>query len=197
MTDHDPLRDLWATDQGEKFTMSIAELTARSDRFQSRIKRRNLTEYLATALVIGIFGWVAFIVPVWSVRIGAGLIILAALYVAWQLNKVASISDGGTPELDLASGHRRELVRQRDALRSVWRWYLLPFVPGAVVFVLGTNLEAGANLSIWAALGMSVESLGFMGVVFVGIWALNARAARELDDEIEVLDSVSTSARSD
>ncbi|MCR9270754.1 MAG: hypothetical protein ACX94B_06095 [Henriciella sp.] len=191
MTDKDPLRELWAADQGEKFTMSIAELTARSDRFRAQIKRRNWTEYLAALLVIGIFGWLAYIVPVWSVKIGAGLIIIAAIYISWQLNRVASLSADDEPADDLISTHRRQLVRQRDALRSVWRWYLLPFVPGIVVFSVGSTLEAGANAPLWAVLATSAVSLGFVGLVFAAVWAVNARAARKLDDEIKTLESVS------
>ena len=190
MTDQDPLRDLWATDQGDKFTMSIADLTARSDRFRSKIKRRNITEYLAAILVIGIFGWLAYSIPVLSVRIGAGLIILAAIYISWQLNKVASVDTGDAPMDNLASTHRRELVRQRDALRSVWRWYLMPFVPGILVFTLGTTIEAGASVPVWAVIVTSVVSLGFTGAIFFGVWALNAYAARKLDEQIRELDSV-------
>jgi len=191
MTDHDPLRDLWATDQGENLTMSIAELAARSNQFRSRIKRRNFIEYLAAALIIGIFGWLDFIVPVWSVQIGAGLIIAAALYVSWQLNKRASVSSNTMLATDLVNFHRDELVRQRDALRSVWRWYLLPFVPGALVFTLGTTIEANADLSIWGALAVSAVQLGFGGAIFLGIWTLNIYAARRLDEKIKALDSVS------
>lgn len=192
MTDHDPLRDLWAADKGDKFTMSISDLTARSNRFQSRIERRNLTEYIAAALVVGVFGWLAYIVPVWSIRIGSILIIAAALYVSWKLRQIGSAS--ATPNVasaqTLANHHRDELVRQRDALKSVWRWYLLPFVPGILVFMLGTTLETGSNLPIWIELASSAFSLSLMGGLFYGIYALNAHAAKKLDREIDALDSV-------
>ena len=192
MTDHDPRRDLRAADKGDKFTMSISDLTARSNRFQSRIERRNLTEYIAAALVVGVFGWLAYIVPVWSIRIGSILIIVAALYVSWKLRQIGSAS--ATPNVasaqTLASHHRDELVRQRDALKSVWRWYLLPFAPGMLVFMLGTTLETGSNLPIWIELATSAFSLSLMGGLFYGIYALNAHAAKKLDREIDALDSV-------
>lgn len=191
MTDHDPLHELWASGQGEKFTMSITELTARSDRFRSRIHRRNLIEYVAAALVVGVFGWLAFIVPTWSVRVGAVLIMLAAIYISWRLHKVGSLSQDHVSADHLASVYRRELVRQSHALKTVWRWYLLPFVPGIVVFVLGTNIEAGASLPVWAIAISSAISLGFVALIFLGIWALNAHAARKLDKEIEALESLS------
>jgi hypothetical protein len=41
--------------------------------------------------------------------------------------------------------HRRELVRQRDLLRSVWRWYIGPIVPGLVVFYAGIKPQRGAG----------------------------------------------------
>ncbi len=192
MTDHDPLRELWATDTGDKFTMSISNLTARSNRFQSRIVRRNLTEYLAAALVVGVFGWLAYIVPVWSIRIGAVLIIAAALYVGWKLRQIGSAS--AAPNLasaqTLANHHRDELIRQRDALKSVWRWYLLPFVPGMLVFILGTSFETGADVPLWVELATSAVSLGFVGAIFYGVHALNAHAANKLEAEIEALESV-------
>ena len=37
--------------------------------------------------------------------------------------------------------HRSELVRQRDLLRSVWWWYLLPFVPGMLLIPVGSSLD--------------------------------------------------------
>ncbi|MEM7459556.1 MAG: hypothetical protein AAF331_08830 [Pseudomonadota bacterium] len=170
--------------------MSISELSARSGHFRSRIKRRNLIEYLAAALVVGIFGWMAFIVPVPSIKIGAVMIAMAAVYISWQLNRVASVSEDDAPEENLAHAHRRALVRQRDALRSVWRWYLLPFVPGMLVFVLGTSVETGETLPIWAVISTSLVSLGFVSAVFAGVWAMNAFAARKLDREITALDNV-------
>ena len=190
MTEQDPLRKLWATDTEEKYVMSIAELTEPSGRFQSKIQRRNITEYLAAALVVGVFGWLAVIVPVWSVRIGAVLIIAAALFIAWKLNRIASSSKAPSdPTVDnLASFHRRELERQRDALRSVWKWYLMPFVPGLVVFSVGSAVEGGVGNPIWVTAVIAGLGLAFNAAVFAGVWALNAHAARKLDDEIRALD---------
>jgi len=190
MTEQDPLRKLWATDTEEKYVMSIAELTERSGRFQSKIQRRNITEYLAAALVVGIFGWLAFTVPVWSVKIGSGMIIVAAIYIAWKLNRIASATaaPGDASATKLASYHRRELVRQRDALRSVWRWYLMPFVPGMVVFSVGTAVEGGAGNPIWVTALIAGVGLAFNAAVFAAVWDLNAHAARKLDDEIKILD---------
>ena len=191
MTAHDPLRDLWASDQGDKFTMSVSELTAQSNRFHARILRRNITEYVAAALVIGVFGWVAFLVPVWSIRIGAVLIIAAAFYISWKLHQIGGASSPShlASAESLAAHHRGALVRQRDALKSVWRWYLLPFVPGVLVFTLGTSLESASHIPIEAALASGAVSLGLIAAIFVGVYALNVYAAKKLDAEIAKLDA--------
>ena len=191
MTAQDPLRDLWTSDQGEKFTMSVSELTAKSNHFHARIRRRNITEYIAAALVIGVFGWIAFLVPVWSIKIGAILIIAAALYISWKLHEIGGASDPTelTSGQSLASHHREALVRQRDALQSVWRWYLLPFVPGMLVFTIGTTLETGTGIPLSAMLATCATSLGFIAAIFYGVHALNAHAAKKLDAEIDSLDA--------
>jgi hypothetical protein len=173
--------------------MSISDLTARSHRFQSRIKRRNLTEYLAAIIVIVAFGWIAMAAPVWPIRIGAILIISAAVYISWKLHQIGSAEAAPhAPSAEtLANHHRDELVRQRDALKSVWRWYLLPFVPGMTVFSIGTALESAAasGAPVWVTLAMSSVSLGIMAAVFYAIYALNAHAANKLDAEIDALEA--------
>ena len=52
MTDRDPLQTLWTHQEQETFTMSLAEIHGRARRFQSGIRRRNIVEYAAAALVI-------------------------------------------------------------------------------------------------------------------------------------------------
>jgi hypothetical protein len=75
--------------------------------------------------------------------------------------------------------HRRELVRQRDLLRSVWLWYIGPFVPGIVVFGMGVGSRHGTG-TWWNALPFLC--------VFGGVMWANYRAARGLDRQIAELD---------
>jgi len=191
MTKRDPLLDLWRSNTEEKFTMSIAELTTRAHSFQGRIKRRNLTEYLAAVLVIGIFGWMTFLIPVPVIKLGAVLIVAATIYVCWLLNRRGS--GGGADAVsgaeNLMQFHRQELIRQRDALRSVWRWYLLPFVPGLIVFIVGTNLSTLTDLGFWSRLAASGMNLTFVGGIFGGVWAINHFAANKLDRDIQALEN--------
>ena len=169
--------------------MSMAEIHSRASRFRSRIRTRNLTEYAAAVLVIGLFGWVAWLIPQPVVKAGAVLIMLAAIYVAYALHRKGgagkALPDGMHP---LADYHRTELVKQREALATVWRWYILPFVPGILVFVGGVSFAPDTGLPLIARLIQFGTSALFVGGLFAAIAWLNARAAKQLDAEIAALD---------
>ena len=78
---------------------------------------------------------------------------------------------------------RSELVRQRDLLRSVWWWYLLPFVPGMLLILVGYSLEGS---ELWDLL----PSATVVAVTFVGIGLLNQRVARKLQRRLDELDAL-------
>ncbi|MBB36992.1 MAG: hypothetical protein CME88_16980 [Hirschia sp.] len=189
MSDRDPLQTLWTQQKEEEFTMSLADVQNRASTFQSTIRRRNLIEYLAAALVVGIFAWMVVIIPVPVVQIGAAMIAAGAVYVAYKLHTLAG---AGEPDMaqSVVTFHRAELVRQRDALKSVWRWYLAPFIPGVLVFVGGTQFSSDINMPLVARLLGLGTSLGIFAVIFGGIFWLNQRAAKKLDAEIVQLDEV-------
>jgi RNA polymerase sigma-70 factor, ECF subfamily len=76
--------------------------------------------------------------------------------------------------------HRSELERQRDALRTVWRWYLLPFVPGIAATQIAAGMDGGINRAIVITALCSVA-------LFAGVWALNQWGARKLERKIQQL----------
>ena len=171
--------------------MSLADVHLHAQRFQSRIRSRNMIEYGAAAFVVAAFSWMAVTIPEPIVRVGAGLIIAGALYVCWQLHKLgraASRSELDAGAQSWAAFHRGELVRQRDALRTVWRWYLAPFVPGMLVFLAGVSFTEANPAPFPARLGVFLAGLGIMAAVFAVIWWLNAVVAKRLDAQIAALD---------
>jgi hypothetical protein len=191
MTDRDPFQTLWTNQKEEPFNMTLADIQARATRFRSTVRNRNITEYAAAALVIAIFGWMAVLIPVLTVKAGALLIILGALYVCWKLHTLAGVSAKAERDaaVSVTDFHRAELQRQRAALSTVWRWYLAPFVPGMLVFVGGVTLASGTGLPLAARLATFAVSLGLMAAVFVAIWWLNQRAVAALDEEIKALEA--------
>jgi hypothetical protein len=191
MSNHDPLQKLWTQQTQEPFTMSIADIHVHAQRFQSRIRSRNLIEYAAAAFVIIAFSWMAVIMPEPIVRVGAGLIVLGALYVCWklhQLGRAATRSELDAGAQSWAAFHRAELLRQREALRTVWSWYLAPFVPGMLVFLAGVSFTAANPAPLPARLGVFLAALAIMAGVFAAIAWLNALAVKRLDAEIAALD---------
>lgn len=170
--------------------MSLAEIHARAERFQNRIRLRNLTEYAAAGFVVAVFAWMAWIVPEPMVRAGAFLMVAGAAYVCWKLHSLARAAQSAALDaaLDLRAFHRAELMRQRAALASVWRWYLAPFAPGMIIF-LGAVAFAGANPAPLAEKAIVfVLGLGMIGAVFAAVAWLNARAVKQLDAEIAWLE---------
>lgn len=170
--------------------MSLAEIHAIASRFQSRIRFRNLTEYVAAGLVVLTFGAVAILLPAPVAQAGAALIALGALYVCWKLNQLGRAASSA--EMDQAASliafHRAELMRQREALSTVWRWYLAPFAPGVVLFLAGVAFapEMGAPLS--ASVVTFVTGLAFVGATFWAVGWINAQAVKRLDAELARLD---------
>ena len=122
--------------------------------------------------------------PFLVVQIGAAMIAAGAVYVAYKLHTLAG---AGEPDMaqSVVTFHRAELVRQRDALKSVWRWYLAPFIPGVLVFVGGTQFSSDINMPLVARLLGLGTSLGIFAVIFGGIFWLNQRAAKKLAKSVE------------
>ncbi|MBY9066167.1 hypothetical protein K1X12_04605 [Hyphomonas sp. WL0036] len=189
MTETDPLRALWAGQATPEFAMTPEALRQKAGGFQRTIRLRNITEYAAAIFVVGVFGWMAFLIPEPVVKLGCALIVAGTLYVCWKLYHVASAA--GRKQLDaalsLTAFHRAELTRQRDALATVWRWYLLPFVPGVLVFLGGVAFTPANPAPLAAKLMMFLVEIGFCGVMFAAIAWLNARAVKGLDAELAAL----------
>ncbi|MEZ5956175.1 MAG: hypothetical protein R3C27_03040 [Hyphomonadaceae bacterium] len=190
MSDHDPLQKLWTQQTQEPFTMSLADIHERAQQFQTRVQRRNWIEHAASVVVIAAFAYVAWVVPDWGVRVGAGLIILGTLYVMWKLSTFARAAtiDEKNEARSWADFHRAELVRQRDVLTRIWSWYLGPFVPGIVVFWFAMAFAPSVDLPLGARLLMLAQNALMGGGIFAAIAWLNGRAAKRLGREIEALD---------
>lgn len=191
MSDHDPLQKLWTQQTPEPFTMSLTDVHLHAQRFQRRVHLRNTIEYVAAAFVVVFFGRIAATGPAPILQIGAALIVAGALYVCWHLYKfgrAATRSELDAGAQSWAKFHRAEIVRQRDALRTVWSWYLAPFAPGMLVFLAGVSFTEANPAPMAARLVVFLVSLGIMAAVFAAIAWLNTQAVKKLDAQIAALD---------
>lgn len=199
--DDSNISDLWQQNSGQPPHFTPEELRARTSRFERTIRRRNLREYIAAAFVLGVFLYYAWIFPTLLLRVGCGLLIAGTAYVISQLHRRASARPApANMGLQNCLGFQRsELARQRDALNAVWSWYLLPFLPGMAVFLLGlfqftknVTEAAGRPFHVAAALaGFSIVVV-CITAVFILIGVLNYRAANRLQTQIDELDQFTT-----
>jgi hypothetical protein len=179
---------LWRSQATEHAPMTLAQIHDKAKAFQARIRRRNVVEYVACVVVIAGFTPVLLIRDSWMMQVGALLIMTATAFVASQLHQRGSaqrVPDGGAA---LIASYRQELIRQRDALRSVGVWYLAPFLPGLGLLMLGRWFQ-------WHASGRSLGldhliialSEGIVVLVFVVLWLVNQRAANRIQKRIDEL----------
>ncbi|MDP9051883.1 MAG: hypothetical protein M3O31_14365 [Acidobacteriota bacterium] len=183
------IRDLWQSQPTEPPRISLEDLRGKMQKFERRIFWRNIREYAGGVFVVAAFGFCEWKLPALLLRLGSGLTIAGALYVMFQLHRRASIHPAPA-DLGLKTClqfHRQSLERQLDALRTVWSWYLLPFIPGLAVFFMGTAVNQ------WTAhpVGMGQLLMGYgilvilVGAVFLAVWKLNQRAADKLQAQID------------
>lgn len=188
------MKDVWRNQPAASVQISLAELRKKALKLEKRVLRRNLREYAASAIVIACFGYYIWKFPDPMIRFGCVLVIAGALFVVYQLQKkgAARAVPAEMAFRDCLEFHRKELERQRDLLRSVWTWYLLPFVPGGAVFLLGISQWEMKLLHVPARLVIIAFSLkvAFVALVFIFIGKLNQRAARKLQRKIDALDSL-------
>lgn len=192
MTPDEFARDSWHREAATGPALpSVEELRARADKFHRTIANRNLREYLAGGFVVVAFAVMAVLAPFVAMKLGAAMVTLGAAYVMWQLRRRGTPLDpareGGA--LSLLEFQRRELVRQRDALDSVFSWYLLPLIPGMVVLMASPMLAT--PVADWAlpSPGMALR-LAAPFAVFVGVWLLNKWGAQQLQRQVDEIDAL-------
>jgi hypothetical protein len=183
------IRQLWADDAADAQGFSPDELQARAARLHRRLIRRDAIEYLAGGGVTLAFCFFAVVIPDWGIRIACIALILGTLAVMRNLWIRRMPAPPEAMGVTGAAFYRSELVRQRDSLRLVWRWYLAPLVPGSLLFLLAV-WRAGAQVMPAGAMAIPVLAMLAVDVALFGaIHWLNRRAARGLDAEIEALDN--------
>ena len=184
---HDDERDLsglWQNQHVEERHMTIEDIRNRAGRLEKKVGWRNLREYAGAAVVLlgcVAFGWREKNV---TVLIGAAFMVVATIYIVYHLHRFGAVrsmpSDLGLK--DCLDFHRAELVRQRDLYLGVWRWYLLPMVPGWALIMIGRAIERPDRRLF--ALGATVVFL----VLLIVLGKLNAGVARRLQQRIDGLD---------
>jgi len=192
MSDKDPIQALWKSQNAKYDLPELTDIRQRAERFQSVIRKRNLMEYAAAFLVIVLFSRTVLISDSLIEKLGAVMIILAAIHVSCKLHSIAKAKTIAQVDMSvsLIEFHRLELQRQYRALESVWKWYLAPFLPGLLVFTLGSHLSSTSVETSSMALVKSLFSVAVIGAVFCIIHWLNRREANNIARKIRELTEI-------
>jgi Flp pilus assembly protein TadB len=191
MTERPDVKTLWRNQEPEDDTVTLAHIHERAATFQKRIRRGVLIEYVASVFVVLVFGSYIWFFPGWMMKTGSALVILATLFVVWQMRRRMSAQDvPDVQRLELIAFIRRELVRQRDARTSAWLWYIAPFLPGMALMMAGRWFQTHAS---WRSLARDHEiiilSSAVAMLVLVSIWLLQRWTAKRLQRKIDELDA--------
>lgn len=178
------LKLLWKSQPLDAETVSLDAIRGAAKNFNTTIVRRNRLEELAGCLAMLTFGVFAWIQENTTMRTGCVLIILGTLVMLYQLRKRAKI--GVLPTQGVAGTYvdyfRAELVRQRDSLRAIWLWGVVPALPGVAVLVWGMAEKDPLGFP-W------LPMLAMLLVPFAVVVWMNLKVARKMQHKIDEIDS--------
>jgi hypothetical protein len=191
---NDPLKAAWLSQPLEQTQMTAVDLAAAATSFERKVRLRNLIEYAVGAVFIPLMAAAAAFAPWgWMMRTACVLGVLGVAFILWQLHRRAE--PGRTPTegstQSLLAFQRAELVRQRDALRSVPVWYILPLVPAFLMLGVGRWFQDHAPGRSLAEDRIVIVACLVIGFLVLGIVALfNLLAAAKLDRHIDRIDRI-------
>jgi hypothetical protein len=185
MTVRNPVKETWQAYASDVTIPRLEDVRAGAAKFDRQIRMRNSIEYGAGAIVIAAFSYYAISHPGFWAKVANVLIVIGTCFVMWQLHRRASIlqASADLPLSALLQHQRQNLVRQRDALKSVFWWYLLPFIPGQMVFLIAIPKPPGTE---W----MTLVFAGFLLLGLLAIWSWNQKGAAKLQKAIDEVDSI-------
>lgn len=166
--------------------MTLATIRSKALKFQTKVRRRNMREYVSLAVGAVVYGAFVWILPGLLTKIGAVLTLAGMFLSVYQIYR-----DGSSQEVPVDSSagdclefHRRQLIRQRDMLRRVGPRQIGPVMPGFVLFFAGVWVSQVRDTR--SAIVMAIT--GVLAVsVFGFIYGFNVRSANKLQHEIDAL----------
>jgi len=182
-----PVQKIWQDQPVEGIKMSAEEIHKRAGRFERKIRFRNVREYVASLIAVGLLGYSFLTAHGLLFRTTFALFIAGMVWIVVQLHRkgAAKSMPTGVDTLTSLRFYRAELERQLDVVSNVWSWYLAPLVPGFVVYTVGYAITF-PRPAAWA--GLAFMDLIVAALFFV-VWKMNIRAARCLQRMINDLDS--------
>jgi len=166
---------------------ALTDVRAHADKFYRNVRRQNIVGYVGCIGLAIAFGRNLLVMPHILQKLGSAWMIAAVLYVAWQIRRRGSaISPEKSGGMPISAFLRMQLARQRDLLSSVLWWYILPFIPGLALILIGNGQDPALakHVPIW----LRWVALGTLVTAFAGLWGLNQLGARRLQRRIDEID---------
>jgi len=165
--------------------VSQEEIQRGMENLHAKVRKRNLIGGGASLVVALSFALYIFLFKTALLRIGAGLTVASALYMAMQ---ILMFRNGPKPKnlkvSDPLALYRSELERQRDFHRGTWFWSrLVAIVPGYLLFCAGMAIAFPKTARPTVGIVAFFIFIGFMAV------RMNLSQARNYQQEIDKLDS--------
>ena len=199
MSDHPipPLdvKALWKDQPREIAPVALETVRRDAKRLQRRRLRTVIIETLVAILAVIVYGFYIRVLPGLLLKIGSGFGILYVIFYTWcdfALLRPRRVPNDAAACLDF---HRRELERQRDTARDMWRWAIVPMAPLIALMSIGRWIgppPAGRapwldHLVIIASLVMVLETAA-LG------WLWTQHRAARWQDQIDDLDALGRDA---
>lgn len=179
-------QDLWQNQTEEEMNLTLVDIRSKALKFQTKIQRRNMREYIGIGVGTIMYGWFLWSLPGLVTKIGAAVTLAGMYFSVYQLYRDGSAQEVpvDSPAGDCLDFHRNELTKQRDMLRRVGPWQIGPVLPGMALFFAGAwihNVQGTEDAVVMGIAGLLAAG------VFAFVYWLNVRAANKLDAELQAL----------
>jgi hypothetical protein len=176
---------LWSNQMIDEMKPSTESIQSSARKFERKIRRRNLLEWLAGLVVILAFAGIGITQENLLGRLGALEIIVATIYISFRLfrdGRTQYTLDPTMSTVDYLKVHRSELLRQEKLLQKAPYWYVGTLAIGLVAISAGrilVTLDAGDSLV------SELISLFIIIVVLGVVVVANLKAASKLRQEAD------------
>lgn len=172
------IQEIWKESGFDIVAPTSDELIRKEARLRAAVYRSNLLEYVAGLLLFAISSYFAIQAASGVALAGWVLTMVATVFIMTNLY-FRSRGDGPVFGDDTTAHYLANLIRRRDLLGSIWKWYILPLVPGFVLLRIAMHGLVPADQQMFH---YSYDVIALIFAVALDVW--NRKRAKELDAEI-------------
>ncbi len=178
----DDLKTGWKTEvektgKQQDLTRLVESLEKETKKLDKSIKRRDIMEISIALLLIPVWAWKLFSSASLLQTIGLWIAIVACIYIPYKLLKARQVESAKDDSLlAFLSVEKSKIEKQKELLETIAIWYLSPLMVAIILITAGGKVDDAGVPQISEQL--MVYYL-FCGVLYVGIYFLNKRAAKK------------------